>query len=380
MPDTGHPMTLEQAAENGRDNNLNLIRFVAAFAVLASHAWPIALGPAAVEPLRAFWGHSLGGIAVIVFFALSGFLITGSWARRPDAAEFTAARALRLLPGLAVVVTLTALLLGPAMTVLPLAEYLTDPATPAYVLRNLSLAFLQYPLPGVFEGNPYGPAVNGSLWTLFHEALCYALVLALGLAGGLATRRRATLALMVYAGLYILTALPDVAAGLSPRAEAFRALSLPFVLGVAGWVWRAAIPLRWDLAVGASALALVARGTPLATEALVLALSYGVAVLAWRPGGAIRGFNRLGDYSYGIYILAFPIQQTAVALLGPMTPALNIALAAPVTLVLAIASWHLVERPALARKTALAAALTAAAASLRPSERMRRFRSTPKKR
>ena len=58
----------------GRDNNLNLIRAVAASAVLVSHAYPIALGPDALQPLKALTGHSLGSLSVYVFFAISGFL------------------------------------------------------------------------------------------------------------------------------------------------------------------------------------------------------------------------------------------------------------------------------------------------------------------
>ena len=56
-----------------RDNNLNLIRMIAALAVLVSHAYPIALGPDAVQPLQRLTGNTLGGLAVAVFFVISGF-------------------------------------------------------------------------------------------------------------------------------------------------------------------------------------------------------------------------------------------------------------------------------------------------------------------
>jgi len=51
----------------GRDNNLNLIRMIAATAVLVSHSYPISLGHAATEPLQDKLGTSLGHVAVLIF-------------------------------------------------------------------------------------------------------------------------------------------------------------------------------------------------------------------------------------------------------------------------------------------------------------------------
>ncbi len=138
-----------------RDNNLNLIRAVAAAAVLVSHAFPIALGPGTPEPFEATAGASLGHMAVLVFFAASGFLITASYQRSATLGTFAAARAARLLPGLAVSVILVAVILGPLVTTLPTATYLADPQTWTFIIRNIVTYPVQYTLPGVFETNPY---------------------------------------------------------------------------------------------------------------------------------------------------------------------------------------------------------------------------------
>ena len=134
-----------------RDNNLNLIRMVAAFAVLISHAWPIALGPQAVEPLKAVTGHSLGTLSVWVFFAISGYLISLSFVRTDDTSQFVMARMRRLIPGLIISVLVVAFVLGPLVTALPLGAYLIDPATGTFVLRNIMMAAPQYHLPGVLQ-------------------------------------------------------------------------------------------------------------------------------------------------------------------------------------------------------------------------------------
>ena len=334
----------------GRDNNLNLIRAVAATGVLVSHAWPIALGPGAAEPLHALTGFSLGGLCVMLFFAASGFLITGSWERRPDPVRFVLARALRLLPGLALSLVLVALVLGPLVSGRSLPDYAADPEVRSFLVRNLMLLSPQYTLPGVFEANPY-PKVEGSIWTLVHEALCYAGVLLAGLVGLLAPRRL-PFALGAFALLWLALA---AWGGLPPRPAALHALSLSFAMGAALWCFRDRVPLSGWAAAGLFGLALAASqvdpegpGGTLSRLWWSAALSYGVLWAAYVPAGAIRGFNGAGDYSYGIYIYAFPVQGLMVWWLGPQTPLSNVALSLPLTLALAVLSWHAVERPALA--------------------------------
>ena len=89
------------------------------------------------------------------------------------------------------------------------------------------------------------------------------------------------------------------------------------------------------------------RDTPFYDIFLLITLAYGVFWLAYIPSGRIRVFNQMGDYSYGIYIYAFPMQGLAVWLFGPMTPYENMAWALPMTLAPSILSWHLIEKPAL---------------------------------
>ena len=333
----------------GRDNNLNLIRALAATGVLASHAWPIALGGAAAEPLETLTGFSLGGLCVMLFFAASGFLIAGSWERRPDPLRFALARALRLFPALAASLVLVALVMGPLVTGRGLADYAADPAVRSFLVRNLALVSPQYTLPGVFESNPY-PMVEGSIWTLVHEALCYAGVMVAGVLGLMAPRRLPA-ALCTLAALWLGLALWG---GLPGRLSRLHELSATFAMGVALWAWRDRVALSGWGALALFGLALAASqadpegpGGTLSRLAWGAALAYGVLWAAYVPAGALRGFNDFGDYSYGIYVYAFPVQGLMVWWLGPQTPLANIALSLPLTLALAVASWHLVERPAL---------------------------------
>lgn len=337
-------MNLGQLAR-GRDNNLNLIRMIAATAVLVSHAFPIALGPGTAEPLEPLIGHSLGGIAVWLFFVISGFLISASFERSATAQDFWLARGLRIVPCLVVSTLIVALLLGPAVTSLPLRTYLAHPDTWTFLLRNLTLALPQYELPGVFRDNPYH-AVVGSIWTLAHEVGCYVMVFLLGCLGGLRRRGAMAAALALYAAAWAATTLGGI--DLPTRVEQFRDLSFPFAVGIAFWIARAHIRLTLPVLLGLAALAAVLHGTAAFTPALVLALAYATFWAAYVPGGWLRGYNRFGDYSYGLYLYAFPAQGLAVWLWGPMDPWTNIALSLPLSLIPSVLSWYLIEAPALA--------------------------------
>ncbi|QBJ22801.1 acyltransferase (plasmid) [Haematobacter massiliensis] len=312
-------ITLADGALRGRNNNFNLIRMIAATAVLVSHAWPLSLGPQAAAPLEHVLGTiSLGSIAVAIFFGLSGYFITASFQNsRGDRMVFIQARLLRLFPALAVVAVLTVIVAGVALTTAPASQYW--PAAVKYVLRTLSLALPMQPLPGVFEDNPFGPAVNGSLWTLFYEFLCYMGVLALGIVGLL---RRDFLLLLV-TGLFLIHAFPP------PE-----------------WYHPRLMRLHWLICVAAILLSVLARFTPWFNVVFIPALVYCTFYIGHLNLGRLREYNLLGDYSYGTYIYAFPIQQV-VAHWGVRDPFVNIAIALPITLVCAVLSWKFVEKPAL---------------------------------
>lgn len=332
-----------------RENHFNLMRMGLATGVLVSHAFPLALGPGAAQPLEGLLGANLGTLCVYVFFALSGFFIAQSFDRSRCGLHFLAARALRLFPALAVMSCLTVIAAALWVSAADPAAVWREGA--AYVLRSMTLVAVDYTLPGVFQDTPYPGVINGSLWTLFYEVVCYLGVLVLGLLGLFRHPRLCAGVVALAAGLCGAVWLA-AAAGLEMPGRMVRLgqLGLPFAIGVGLYLMRHRVPLSPALALGLAGLAALAHGTALFGPLLVAALSYGAFVLGYarRAPGALR-YNRLGDYSYGVYIYAFPVQQ-AVAWAGVDSPAGNIALALPVTLVLAVLSWHLVEAPALQLK------------------------------
>ena len=341
------------AYATGRDNNFNLLRCVAAFAVLYSHSYALALGGRGHEP----WQHRIactpGDVAVDVFFVTSGFLVTASLLRLGDIAAYARARALRIFPALIVMSLLLTCVLGPLFTARALADYFGDGRTWEFLAKNATTLFgAKFNLPGVFEHNPLRRTVNGSLWTLPFELRCYiALALAwwaVKFAKGDASRNFARVVVIgaaaMLAGFWWSRGL-----GLS-HWPVFR-LSWFFFCGAAFWVLRDRVPLHgWIAAVLACAVAIGVVFPSLFFVVYPLALAYLVLWCAYVPGGWLRAYNRVGDYSYGVYIYAFAVQQAVVATWPGIGVAGTFFAAGAITLALAMASWHWIEKPMLARK------------------------------
>jgi peptidoglycan/LPS O-acetylase OafA/YrhL len=341
-------------AGRGHRNSFDALRLGGATLVLFSHSFALA---AATEPHLG--SASLGFLGVEIFFAISGFLVTKSWDARQQLPAFFAKRALRILPGLAACVLVSAYVLGLAVTTLPAGSYLTSAEPLVYALQNVVSVATggivcgpAYTLPGVFGTNPHDASVNGSLWTLPIEVQAYYVVAFLGC---LSLTRRALPAIAA-AALLILAApataygMPFVGHVLESRPEAVQLLA---IFGVGGllYLYRERVPLRLDAGAVLLAAMLLCLDTPLEKVVTSLALPYLVLVAAYRLPPAARGVARHGDISYGLYLLAFPIQQAVLlAWPGHLGPLGLFALALPFTAVLALLSWHAVERPALRLK------------------------------
>lgn len=324
---------------DGRDNNLNLIRAIAATAVLISHAYPLTLGMDTLQPFTETMGFSLGTMAVYVFFAVSGFLISMSFMRTSSWLSFLVARVLRLWPGLFVSLVFIAFVLAPLVSDLGARAYLSEPAAWTYVPKNMTLGYLQYRLPGVF------PTV-GSIWTLVYEVICYMGVFALGVIGVLKSRFLMVLAFPVYAAFWIYVETQ----GAIYQVSALQDLSLPFVVGMYFYQFRDRLQLSFAILVLLAGLSVILSKTLAYEPLLVLTLAYATFWAAYIPGGFIRRYNAIGDYSYGIYIYAFPLQGLAIWAFGADTPVMNMIVSFPITLIFAIASWHFVEKPAMEMK------------------------------
>ncbi|WP_088345492.1 MULTISPECIES: acyltransferase [Rhodomicrobium] len=338
---------------DGANNNFDLIRLIAASLVLISHAFPLS-GTATPEPLSAWTGGqaTFGGVAVCIFFFISGFLVSRSLERRRSLIAFATARIMRIFPGLAVVIALSALVLGPLTTSLDLTTYFAHRGFSGY-FRNMLLQ-MHYTLPGVFTNNAM-QGVNGSLWTLSFEVVMYTalpLVLWVGLFVSRGLLLAGFLALVCAQQFWIKTP----ADGLS--AYYYIHLGQFFLAGIIAYVYRDAIRIN-------TPAALICLGAVIASASLggfcatrLIAGSYFLLWLAYDAPKIPDPITPFGDLSYGVYIYAFPMQQwMAHSFAAGRTWDGNIALALPLTLLCAALSWQFVEAPAMRARGSIAALL-----------------------
>lgn len=339
----------------GRKNNFDFLRFVLAASVVLLHCYVLLSGSDAQEPIsRLTHGQASGGTAVPFFFAISGFLVTQSWQRSRSAASYLKKRLLRLYPAFIVVSLFCALVVGPlgADSVADYFRHLDPPRFFAYMLLvgpYLPPVFLHLPLPN---------AVDGSFWTLRYEFECYLLVMLLGWAGGVARRGWvAGLFLAVFA-LFLVQAytahppLPDREWHLLGNLARWPGLLIYFVGGMGFFLYRDRITysrLMFAVCLGVLALfGIFLRGL---NSVLPLAGTYALFYIAYSPRLRVQNFGRFGDFSYGVYLYSFPIQQLLIRYLGrSIAPLTLFALALAMTLCLAALSWHCVEKPCLRLK------------------------------
>ncbi len=337
-----------------RRNNFDVLRLLAASLVLFSHSYALT---ASTEPFADVSGWTLGEVGVVMFFAMSGFLIAKSWSDQPRLVPFAVKRALRLLPALFVAVSVTVFVVGPLFTTLPLGTYFTDPTTWVYWVRSSLLITIRGTLPGVFETNPFPDAVNGSLWTLPVEACCYAMAAAFGLLGLLRRSRVARRArLPAPPGRLAAVALSNAPAGGTTGGNLSLVVMLgaTFVLGNLAYSLRSRLHLSWILLAVLTVLWVVTWSGDWTRAVGVPAIAFAVLVFAFRTPAWLRRLTAPGDVSYGIYVYAFPVQQSVAAIWPGIDPLVMFAIAFPVTYGLAFLSWRLVERPALALKRVVA--------------------------
>ncbi|MBB5207573.1 acyltransferase family protein [Chiayiivirga flava] len=348
----GTPTTLAHGLAR-RDNNFNLIRLIAAWLVIYGHSYAITADPGRDLILRYVQIKFAGGVAVDVFFFVSGVLIAASLARH-SLREYLVARVLRIYPALLVCVALTVFVLGPLATVD--AGYWRDPQTWRYLWVNATLWSTEHMLPGVFAGLP-NQGVNGSLWSLPIEVRLY-LVLALVSLVGLFRPERFNACFVVAMAVGFLV----LGTGTLKPADSNSAwCTAYFLTGAFCWHNRERIPLSWPLLFAVLCVAAATFGGPRYHVGYFLAVCYGVLMLAFVPRLPVI---RHTDLSYGLYLYGWPTQQL-VQLAWPTAGwGGNTAVATVLALLLAWASWTWIEAPALRLKHRLVGARPAARAAM----------------
>lgn len=292
--------------------------------------------------------HPLYAAVLPLFFALSGFLVMGSALRLRDLRAFVAFRVLRIYPALLTVVLASVFVLGLATTTLSPHDYLTDRLTWGYFRNMLGGTSLR--LPGVFTDHA-SLAVNANIWTLRPELRAYVVVCLLIVTRIAYSRRWMTVA---WAVATVLGTALNLWRGSFELGYHFSGdvLMYCFLTGSTAYHWRDRIPTSTPLFVAAAVAAYVLLAIPHTPLISQIPLTY---VMIWLGRQPLHrpAFFAGGDFSYGIYLYAYPLQQLLVGFVPGLTWWMLFPLSLLVVAPVAVASWFFIEKPALRLKRVL---------------------------
>lgn len=334
-------MTLSEMSK-GRSNNLDFIRFLAAIFVILCHSYPISMGEGHTDLLGTISNGQIhfGNLAVCVFFVYGGFLIAGSAQRLQKTGAYFKARALRIFPCLIVVTFALAFLAGPCLTTLSAGEYFKQRGTYQYLLNSIMV--LTHDLPGVFEGNIYGQTVNGPLWTLPIEFLCYIMCF-IAYKLGFLRDRQMKWSIPLFAAGYLAVKL--ALGGNALLASALRPIGM-FYAGMLYYVYRDKIRLRWQAALLAFAALAVFTYLGVLDSTIFVFLPYLLFYLGYGTKHKLSNFAKHGEVSYGVYLCGWPIQQfICMQFGGEMASWANFLLTLPFAVLCGYLLNKLVEKP-----------------------------------
>jgi len=355
---------------NSKTSGFDYLRIILAVGVLAWHSYGLNYGRSSInDALSGGITASVIQLILPMFFALSGFLVTTSLFRTNSIKTYLIFRGLRLFPALTVEVLLAALFLGPLVTTMTFHGYFSDGLLYKYFFNIFGL--IQYELPGVFEDNIYPRVVNGSLWTVPYELECYIYLVIFALIGIFRNKYFVLLAFatvtvmvtqlgftssqgMVVALKDILIVKTELQPNLQQATDAVidsaRILVLCFLGGAVLYVWRKYVPCNAVLGLSALVLSVWLLSSPSLYYFAALPVAYLTTWLGLQNPPRWSLLDK-GDYSYGIYLYAFPIQQVVSASgLHGGNYVVHILMSLALVSIFAVFSWHVIEKPALKLK------------------------------
>src|SRR5450631_549649 len=339
----------------GRSSGFDYLRLCLSISVVLLHTVGVSYGGHAEKAyfddtvLKPFYR-----LVLPMFFALSGYLVAGSLVRSKTIGAFLGLRIIRIYPALAVEVVLSAFILGPLLTTLPLADYFSHVQFRQYLLNVFG--DVHFFLPGVFADNPIPLKVNAQLWTVPYELLCYIGLTCLALTGVVKKRGISVLAVIFMSGVLIADRFAKYNGHFLETRGVFIGLLLVvcFLAGVVMFLYRDIIPWSGKLAAASAMIAMTLVSViPLGDYAAPVPIAY-MTVYLGLTNFRRAGLLRYGDLSYGIFLYGFVVQQTVAHVL-PWSRYwyLNFAISLPLTVLVAAVSWRYVERPALGLRSQL---------------------------
>lgn len=327
----------------GKSNNLTFIRLIAALSVIYGHTSAIVAG-APADWVAVTTGYAfIGGVAVDLFFLISGFLVTAS-ILNSGVKNYVVSRVLRIYPALWVNLILVTFVMGSIVTTLSITEYLTNGDVWSY-FKGLAFTYQGgFFLPGVFTQN-HDKAVNGSIWSVLIEVWLYIVVLFFYVFGIM--RNRAIFNTVFFVLIVMIwndkSYLPASLSGATMLH-----VCLLFYIGSFLYINRDSVPVSPYFMLISLFLAGITLGTEKFAYGYILVLVTFFCTVSFLK--QFSWMDKWGDYSYGVYLYGWPAQQLIAWAFPGFSGTQNCLTASAIALICGIASWHLIEKRALRLK------------------------------
>ena len=324
--------------ESTRSNNLNLVKFIAALFVIISHAYPLCKGAEYNDILSDLSRNSIafGSLAVAIFFMSSGFFVTKSLLKSKDSKKYLHNRFIRIFPPLWFTLLVCIVVCGLFFSTYSLGKYFLSSDFFKYCLNFILIPI--HNLPGVFMNNIYPGVVNGPLWTLPIEFVCY-LVLLLAYKLNLVNKKS-------YKYVALLFIVAFVGINLIPLSiKGYIQPCFLFFWGSFYWIYRDKITMKntyFLISLVAFVLLIVLGYGHVASFLFVPYLTLYIAFCLPQCNNRLAS---LGNLSYDIYLCGWPIQQMIISLFGgSMLVGMNILISIPLSILVGYITYSLVEK------------------------------------
>lgn len=324
--------------ESTRSNNLNLVKFIAALFVIISHAYPLCKGAEYNDILSDLSRNSIafGSLAVAIFFMSSGFFVTKSLLKSKDSKKYLHNRFIRIFPPLWFTLIVCIVVCGLFFSTYSLGKYFLSSDFFKYCLNFILIPI--HNLPGVFMNNIYPGVINGPLWTLPIEFVCY-LVLLLAYKLNLVNKKS-----YKYVALLVIVAFVGI--NLIPLSiKGYIQPCFLFFWGSFYWIYRDKITMNntyFLISLVAFVLLIVLGYGHVASFLFVPYLTLHIAFCLPQCNNRLAS---LGNLSYDIYLCGWPIQQMVISLFGgSMLVGMNILISIPLSILVGYITYSLVEK------------------------------------
>lgn len=342
-------------------NNFGFLRLLFAYLVIVSHSPELVYNSPSRELLHMLTGSvTFGMLAVDGFFLISGYLIYQSYENSKSFSSYIMKRILRIFPGFIVASFLSIILV---VSIANGWQLLVELNPYEWIKIALKTLVLSTPHVDGLVLNASRQIINGSVWTIRYEFICYLLIPLIAFVGfnkkNILLIALAFISVHIYFILYNIEFIVRNAAFFS-LFQFFR-MTTAFLVGVCFYKYRQIIVWNFNYTVFCCLALIALRFITTTFFELGLIILGGYLMFNFAFNFKNKTIQQIGsntDISYGVYLYAWPIQILIIHHFNSVNPWLLSAITITLASIAGYLSWTLVEKPFMNIKKRLSNPIT----------------------